>query len=350
MTRETPFELPSRPVVTQIRGLSTESVRRVSGERTQEMAGFEPCWRDIVHYIVGITEEIWADAAVDRIRDTYAADCVVHTSMGTTRGVDGVVAGTVQSIFAFTDFRTTHLNVAWSGDERDFYTSHLGFAQSVNSGATAWGEGKGARLARYFAADCLSRANKIHTEWLARDTGAAMIQMGLDRLELARRLAELPAAEPLAPLPPDAPLAAPNWGDSPPERYWIAHFDCWNRRAFAALGKKYAPAAAAHWPGLREASGPRAIAHLVIGLLASVPDGIVRVEHLSWSEESDGTIMAVRWRLDGTSSPYGALGAMPAGRSLALIGISHFRFQGGVIVEEWTVFDELALLVQALRA
>ena len=41
-----------------------------------ELPGFEPKWRDIVHYIVGITEEIWTDAAVDRIRERFGRDAV----------------------------------------------------------------------------------------------------------------------------------------------------------------------------------------------------------------------------------------------------------------------------------
>jgi hypothetical protein len=176
-----PFALPQRPPVTRLRGRSTAELRAETGERTQDLPGFEPQWRDIVHYIVGITEEIWSDMAVDRIRATYAADCVIHTSMGTSRGVDGVIAGTVQSLWAFTDFTTDHLNVAWSAEGEDFYTSHLGFARSTNTGATLYGPATGRSLARHFVADCVSRDNKIHTEWLARDNATGLIQMGLQR-------------------------------------------------------------------------------------------------------------------------------------------------------------------------
>ena len=56
---------------------------------------------------------------MDRIRATYAADCVIHTSAGTTRG--------------------------------------LGFARSVSTGATSFGPATNAPLARHFVADCVSR-------------------------------------------------------------------------------------------------------------------------------------------------------------------------------------------------
>ena len=346
----TPFPLPPRPPVTQIRGRTTAALRALEGPRTQDMTGFEPHWRDIVDYIIVITEEIWGDRAVDRIYDTYAADCIVHSSMGTQRGIAPVVAGTIQSLWGYTDYTTEHRNVAWSGDERDFYTSHLGFASSVNTGPTIYGPGTGAKIARHFIADCVSRDNLIHTEWLARDNGAVLRQMGFDPVAVATALAQVPTAEPLAPLAPDAPGRAVA-GDRGTMEGWCAGlFADWNARAFSRLAEHYAADAVAHWPGLRGATGPRDIAHLAIGLNASIPDGVVRAEHVSWSEESDGPIVAVRWRIDGTSSPLGMLGPLPAGRPVALIGMSHFRFAGGRIVEEWTVFDEVAALVQALRA
>lgn len=349
-----PFVLPERPRVTGLRDTTTADVRAhpvgSGGERTQELPGFEPEWRDIVHYIVGITEEIWSDAAVDRIRATYAEDCVIHTSDGTRRGVEGVIAGTVQSMYAFTDFSTRHVNVAWSRDGDAFYTSHLGFAQSTNTGATLYGAATNARLARHFVADCVSRDNLIFLEWLARDNSSGILQMGLSPVAVAKAMAQLPVAEPLVPLAPDAPAGLD--GDPATLAGWAsALFACWNARAFAAGAAHYAGDAVAHWPGLREASGARAIAWLVIGLIASVPDGRFRVEHVCWADESDGVVVAVRWRLDGTSAPYGAMGEMPAGRPVAMIGMSHFRFgPTGTIAEEWTVFDDVAVLTQAYRA
>ena len=345
-----PFVLPERPPVTRLRGRTTAEVRADASPRTQELPGFEPHWRDIVHYIVGITEEIWTDAAVDRIRATYAADCVIHTSGGTSRGVDGVIIGTVQSIWAYTDFSTEHLAVAWSQDGDDFYTSHLGFARSTNSGAPILGPATNAKLARHFVADCVSRDNKIHTEWLARDNASGLMQMGLDPVAVARAMAQLPVVEPFLPLPADTP--EPIWEADPMTLAgWIAAlFAAWNARAFADAATRYAPEVVAHWPGLRVANSPRGVAQLMIGLLASVPDGRFRVEHVCWAEESDGVIAAARWRLDGTSSPYGAMGDMPAGRRVAMVGMSHYRFGAGGLVEEWTVFDDVAVLTQAYRA
>ena len=45
--------------------------------------------------------------------------------------------------------------------------------------------------------------------------------------------------------------------------------------------------------------------------------------------------------MEGTHTGYGSLGA-PTGRSLFVMGI----LIGGRVVEEWTLYDELALRVQ----
>ena len=342
---DTPFRLPRRAAVTTIRDKNVAALRALTGERTQELPGFEPQWRDIVDYIVGITEEIWSDRRVDRIHDTYTADCIVHTSLGTVRGIAPVIAGTVQSLWAHEAYVSEHRNVAWSADGDDFYTSHLGYATMVNIAPTSFGPATGAVIARHFCADCVSRDNKIHTEWLARDNGAIVRQMGLEPLAVAQAMAQTPAAPPLS---YDAGEGVAGDPDTP-EGYVAAIAAAWNARAFADLAERYAGDAVARWPGGRVGSGPREIARLPLGLIASIPDASFRAEHVSWSEESDGPIVAVRWRVDGTCSPFGMLGPMPAGRPVSLIGMSHWRFGNGRIVEEVTVFDEVAVLVQALR-
>lgn len=352
---DTPFALPERPPVTKIRHRRTADLLRPDGERTQPMVGFEDMFVDIVDYIVRITHQIWVDRAVGRIYDTYDANCVVYSAFGTVRSVEDVVAATLQSINAAPDGESHHLNVAWSGDDEEgFYTSHLGYAYSTNMGPTMFGPATGRRTGRWFVADCISRNNLIHTEWLIRDNGSAVRQMGFDPHEVARRLAEGPA--------PESPtLSVPTRlnGQAVRDTYsgptdtpegWIAHhFDAWNMRRFDRFAVHYAPGVIAHWCGGRNAQGLRNVTALIVSLLASLPTGTIRVEHVSWAEESDGVIVAARWTLEGWTRAGGLLGDVPAGRPVAIMGATHFRFRGGLIVEEWTVFDEIGTLVQVYQ-
>ena len=352
----TPFALPERPPVTRIRHARTADLLRPQGPRTQPMAGFEDKFVDIVDYIVRITHEIWVDRAIGYIYDTYDANCVVYSALGTIRSVEDVVANTLQAVSASGDGESHHLNVGWSGDDEEgFYTSHLGFAYATNTGPTIFGPATGRRTGRFFVADCITKDNRIHTEWLMRDNGAAVRQMGFDPHEVARRLAEAPALEqPTLAVPTrlnGQAVRDPYAGPIDTAQGWIEHhFDAWNTRRFDHLAHHYAPGVIAHWCGGRTAQGLRNVTALILQLLASLPTGTIRVEHVSWAEESDGTIVAARWTLEGWTRPGGMLGNVPAGRPAAIMGSTHFRFVNHSIVEEWTVFDEIGTLVQIYRA
>ena len=254
------------------------------------------------------------------------------------------------------DGESHHLNVAWSGDEEEgFYTSHLGFAYSTNSKPTMFGPASGRRIGRFFVADCVTRDSRIHTEWLMRDNGAAVRQMGLDIQEVARRLADLPAPErslvvPATRLEGQAPRSLHKGLTDTVEQWVEQHFqNIWNMRRLDFVQQCYAPDAVAHWCGGRVAHGWRNVQAMIIHLLASVPDSVIRVDHVSWSDESDGVIVAVRWMLEGRSRTGGLLGDVPSGRPISVLGSTHMRFGSGLIVEEWTVFDEVGTLVQAYR-
>ena len=351
-----PFQLPERPPVTRIRQRDMADLLNGPPARTQPMAGFDARYGDIVDYIVRITEEIWRDRAISRIYETYDASCTIYGASSVMRSVEQVVAATLASLNAYPDQMTDHVNIAWRGDETaGFYTSHLGYSKGTNLGASEFGPATGKRVMSYFVADCISRDNRIHTEWLMHDSGAVLCHLGLDLHATAKKMAAAPPADIFVVSPPtrlDGQAPRPSY-DGPtdtPEGWARHHFDTiWNARQLEHLPFHYAADAVAHWPGCREATGPRAIGELIICLLASLPDATTRVEHVCWSEETDGVILAVRWLAEGTTRGGGMLGDVPADKPIALRGSSHFRFGGGYVVEEWTVFDELDALVQAYR-
>ena len=357
MTDRLPFVLPDRPVVTKVRQRDARALRAPAAARTQPLAGFEDRFSDIVDYVVRITDEIWMERAVGYIYDTYDASCTVYSSYGVVRSVEEVVASTVATLNAFPDGEIHHLNVAWDGDEQaGFYTSHLGHSRSTNVGRTAWGPGTGRRTSIRFVADCVTRENRIHTEWLVRDNGAAVRQLGYDPHEVARRAAAAPGYETFVVSPetrldgqaPRRPLdvdtaTVDGWARS------LFH-DIWNLRRLDWAARCYAPSIITHAGGGRSAQGLRNYQALVLHVLAAIPDGVLRVEHVCWSQETDGVIVAVRWVLEGTTAPGGVLGECPTGKPVFMMGMSHLRLTGGAIVEEWMLFDEIGVLAQAYRA
>jgi len=351
-----PFRLAPRERVTRIRQRDAAQLAGRERTRTQELPGFEPQFTDIVDYIVRITDEIWMERAIGRIYDTYDHACAVYSSYGVVRSVEEVVAGTVTTINAYPDGEVHHLNVAWSAERDGFYTAHLGHSRSTNLGRTQYGPATGRRVSLRFAADCVSRDNRIHTEWLVRDNGALVRQLGLDIHAVARDIAATPAAEryliaPETRLEGQVPRRALDVAADTVDG-WARHLfhNLWNLKRLDWLGRYYATDVVVHAGGGRVAQGLRSLSTLLVLIQATMPDAVMRVEHVCHSDETDGIIVAVRWVLEGTSRAGGLIDAMPADRPLFMMGVSHLRLAGAHICEEWMVFDEVALLAQAYRA
>ena len=351
-----PFNLPERPPVTQVRQRDMADLLKGPPARTQQMAGYDSQYGDIVDYIVRITEEIWRDRAIGRIYETYDASCTIYGASSVVRSVEEVVAATLASLNSYPYQVTDHISIAWRGDESEgFYTSHLGYSKGANLGASEFGPATGKQVMSYFVADCISRDNRIHTEWLMHDSGAVLHYLGLGLHETAQKMAAVPLSNifvvsPSTRLDGQAPRPIYDGPTDTPDGWARHHFDTiWNARRFEHVPFHYAADAIAHWPGCREATEPRAICDLIVGLLTSLPDATTRVEHVCWSEETDGVILAVRWLTEGVTHGGGILGDVPSGKAIAIRGSSHFRFGGGYVVEEWTVFDELDALAQAYR-
>ncbi len=345
-----PFTLPKRPQVRRIR--KVDAAAPLPSAQCQPLAGFEPRFTDIVDYIVRITDEIWTDRAIGYIRETYDPACTVYSSYGVVRNAEAVVKSTIAGIAAVPDGDTNHLSVAWSGDEvQGFYTAHLGYGGGINRVATAYGPATGRRFANRFAADCISRANRIHTEWLVRDNGACVRELGFDLDDAGRVMAEMPLGEAYIQTPGHGMLPTVNHNPGSLEAWAQALFDgVWNERRLDRLGSFYALDVIAHSGGGRTLQGLGALSTLIVQLLASIPDGKLDIGHVCWSEENDGVIVAVRWTLSGSSARGGLLGNQwPTGRQVFMMGSSHLRLDGPLIVEEWTVFDEVAVLAMAYR-
>ena len=160
-----------------------------------------------------------------------------------------------------------------------------------------------------------------------------------------------------APIIPSCPCPTaanrPGWRATGPIAATLSGSDGRNpihSRRLDWVDRYYAPDAIVHAGGGRYAQGPRDIQTLFIHLLSAIPDGVLRVEHVCHSEERDGVIVAVRWTLEGRTAPGGVLGECPVGSPVRMMGISHLRLAGARIVEEWMLFDEVGVLVQAYRA
>jgi len=327
--------------------------------RAQSLRGFDDCYTDIVDYIVRCTHRIWDERDAGLIYSHYAANAVVYSSLGVSYSREDVVRATIQRIVEFPDRRGMATQVIWRGDdEAGFYTSHLVTGSGRHTEPGPYGPPTGRGFVTRTIADCMVLENRVYREWLVRDNMALLRQLGVDPGPVAERMAAEQHASgfTLTEVAENGRLL----GQYPPEAeadLSIAHADgeraclrwlheVFNRRMFGTIREVYATNVLWHGPLMRELYGIAAVTTQTMRLVAMIPDAAFVPQHVcSVRSQEGGEKIAVRWILDGHHLGHGSLGA-PTGHRLVVMGMSHFHVAGGKVVEEWTVYDELALLTQ----
>jgi predicted ester cyclase len=275
---------------------------------------------------------------------------------GPSLGMDGVIAGTSRTLSAFPDRTLTGEAVIWS-DEGDgaYLSSHRITSTATNLGTSELGAATGKRITFTTIADCLCKENLIIEEWLVRDYSAMALQLGYHPRSVARIHAAADKAKgqradwrqtAIAQVN-DTHLAAfanhalPN-PHNDPHAFAHALFDqLIGHRRFGRVREAYSPAA--HWsgPGGRRLFGWGEITGWFTALIGSFGDARIHIQHVAAVDD----MIAVRWELAGTHDG-GALYGAATGEPIYILGVTHWRIEYGVIVDEVTVFDEVALMRQ----
>jgi len=330
-------------------------------EKRQSMSGFDDDYVDIVDYIVRSTHKIWEEGGIGRIYDHYRHNAVVHTSDGLTYGRDKVIADSIKTMAAFPDIRLFADDVIWSGNDKDgFHSSHRITWVGRNTGYSIYGPPTGRRVVRQGIAHCFVHENRVVEEWISRDELALIRQLGFNEIELAKKIAAREVASGVKYDPYGAGEVTRLKGQTTPapiprqpdDMHNIEYFirrvihEIWNWRLFNKIDDYYAENYKGHTPSNRHLFGPGEFKAYVLGLLAAFGDTAVTVDHVCWiPDQPDGYRVATRWLLQGTHDGPGVYGE-PSGKRVRLWGISHHQIKDGKIVQEWTVFDEFALLKQ----
>lgn len=326
------------------------------GPRRQKLDGFEPVYRDFVDYIVRCTHRIWEEKNVGLCRTHYSDDCVMHTLAGPSVGMEVVTQNTVGSLAGYADRMVMAEDVVWSEDAPGvFYSSHKIISRATHFGdepliGQATMRGNGAST----IADCKVVANRIVEEWLVRDNATALWQVGADPRAIAEAAAELDREgdqarhgwrnEAIADTrnEPDVAIA---------EGHPAAPIAAILRAAFANdlwgdAAQMLSPAAEVRWPSRRHGFGRGYWIGCVNQLSNGLHDRAFRCEHVAARPLPHGDVaVAIRWSLAGIHRGTGVWGP-PSGRELWLMAASHYRVRAGKIIEDLTVFDEVALLRQ----
>jgi predicted ester cyclase len=335
-----------------------------NGRPRQRMEGFDPKFNDIVDYIIRITHEIWEEKAIGKLYDYYTNTVQIHTSDGTIHGRDAVLAGTIGTLAAYPDRRLIGDEVIWGGDDQvGFYSSHRITHKGTNRGWSLYGAPTGRTINYRAIADCLCRRNMVIEEWLIRDELTLVRQLGLDPVETAIRMARKQAEaggfahlntdvigdveRGIGQLPPPIIPAAESFEPENFIRRMIQ--DVWNRRMLNTVRDYFAETIALESASMRRLFGHDDYQAYVLSLLAPFPDLAITVEHFCCiGNAAQGFRTAARWRMRGTHTGYGIYGE-PTGKRINILGVSHHLIRDEKILNEWTLFDEFALLKQLYR-
>ncbi|WP_433136221.1 ester cyclase [Actinomadura nitritigenes] len=345
------------------KGGTERMLTRPPTERRQSMRGFEDQYVDIVDYIVRITHRIWEDKNIGYIYDTYRHNARVNDDSGLQYGRDKIVADTVHTINAFPDVRLYADEVVWAGDDvNGFHTSHRTVIVGHNTGYSKYGPPTGRRIVVWCIANCVALENEIFEEHVIYNNSSMLAQLGFDLRAEAREMGNQAAAleslmDPRAGeaervlgqgKPPHLPELPRDGFAVEPFLRRMYHY-VWNWRDIGRIDGAYSPNLRYHGPSGRTYYGRGEYKSFILSMIAMFPDMAFSVDDVYYmGNESDGYLTSVRWSAVGTHRGHGIYGP-PTGRHVYIWGICQQRIRGGLIQEEWMMFNEFALMQQIYR-
>ena len=319
------------------------------------MKGFDPKYKDFPDYINGITYEIWEEEnGVEKLHEYYASDVVMRTPSSIIIGNEGVIAATEATLLEFPDRKLIGEDVIWSGSpEEGMLSSHRIISTATHLGDGQFGKATGKKLTYRVIADCHAINNQINDEWLTRDRGSMVLQMGWTPENFARQEIDHEGGpnKSVRPFSPSIDQPGPYKGKGNKNEWGEKYSDILNRimnSDISIIRKEYDRACQLEYPsGVTGHSYANAEAFWM-GLRSSFPSASFTIEHqIGRADSMMPPRAAVRWTLKGKHDGLGLFGE-PSGAELYLMGISHAEFGPWGLRREYVVFDETAIWKQIL--
>ncbi|CAN1516309.1 SnoaL-like domain containing protein [Rhabdaerophilaceae bacterium] len=323
------------------------------------MTAFSNRWPDFRAYIIDITKEIWEERGIRTLHHYYAPDIPVRSPMGVSRGNQAVIAATMATCHEFPDRQLFAEDVIYSEDQiHGFLSSHRIISTATHRADGAFGPATGKQYQIRIIADCAAKGDTIYDEWLVRDYGGIVRQLGMvpenyARMLICREGGPEQASRPLTPdaNPPDIYKGSGNTNE------WGERYASMLKRIMAAdfnhIQSHYDRAVIGEYAGARQALGRDAVCAFWLGLRSAFPSSIFTIHH---QIGMDGGMLspraALRWSLTGVHEGWGAFGR-PTGAPVHVMGMSHAEFGpfGPDCIglrREFTLYDEVAIWKQIL--
>ena len=321
--------------------------------------GFSKQWKDFPDYIIGITNEIWESRGIGTLNHYYSKDIPVRSPMGIQRGNQAVIASTMATCHEFPDRELLGEDVIWSGDpETGLLSSHRIVTSATHSRDGVFGPATGKHFRVRVIADCAAKDNTIFDEWLIRDYGGIVRQLGMDPKDYAAELitSEGGPDKCAKPFTPDMDIDGGYHGTGNDNQWGAKYAAILNRlmdKEFHIIPEVYDRAVVTEYPGAVSGLSFGSVDGFWLGLRSSFPDAEFKIHH---QIGMDGGMLspraAIRWSLDGTHSGWGTFGK-PTGAQVHVMGMCHAEFgpfgaNGEGIRREYALYDEIAIWKQIL--
>ena len=318
------------------------------------MKGFDKKYQDFPDFILKITKQIWEGKDVESIAKFYTDDIPVISPFGITYGNKPVIESTYKTLKEFPDRQLLGEDVIWNGDDKNgYHSSHRILSKGTHLGEGFYGKPSGKEIYYRVIADCACRDNQVYDEWIVRDQGAMVRQIGYSPEEFAMITIEKEggfnnAKEVLNKLdlkPSNYhPIAVKT--NSAGEKYSkILNKIFTNEYDF----KDYDRATNIYWPGNKLGHGREDVIKLWNSLKNILSEKKFKIELVGYLDEPNRNPRAsIRWSLEGVHSEDSKDYGKKTNSSLTIIGINHAELDSNGVTKEWVLFDEVAIWKQIL--
>ena len=318
------------------------------------MKGFDKKYKDFPDFILKITKQIWEGKDVDSIGEFYTDDIPVRSPFGITYGNKPVIEATYNTLKEFPNRQLLGEDVIWNGnDDKGYHSSHRILSKGTHLGDGFYGKPTGKDIYYRVIADCACKGNQVYDEWIVRDQGAMVRQIGYTPKEFAQIMIDKEGGLEKAKKLFDKNDIKPS--DYQPEKI---KKDSAGQKYSEILSKvfeegydfnDYNRASSIYWPGNKLGHGREDISKFWNSLKDIFTDIKFTIEHVGYLDESNKNPRAsIRWFLEGMhtndSEDYGK----KTNSKLFIMGINHVELNQDGVIREWVLFDEVAIWKQIL--
>ena len=318
------------------------------------MKGFNKKYKDFPDYILKITKQIWEGKDVDSIGEFYTENIPVRSPFGITYGNKPVIEATYNTLKEFPNRQLLGEDVIWNGnDDNGYHSSHRILSKGTHLGDGFYGKPTGKDIYYRVIADCACKDNQVYDEWIVRDQGAMVRQIGYTPKEFAQIMIDkeggLEKAKKLfdkndVKLWDYNPINVEK--NSPGEKYSKILSKVFEE---GYDFKDYNRASNIYWPGNKLGHGREDIAKLWNSLKSIFTDIKFTVEHVGYINEPNKNPRAsIRWFLEGIHSKESKDYGEKTNSKLFIMGINHVELNLDGVIREWVLFDEVAIWKQIL--